>query len=217
MKVNCLCPPFKNFLFQILKSQTANLFCFIVYYLGHYSKVKQRLRQELDEVLGNDFTKPITHKDLDELEYCDAVIKEAYRLMPIAYAIGRVNVEKDTVGGFNWPEETPFQILYCVMMKRKDYWTDPEKFDPYRFYKIEESDKYLLEKQHAKTAYSLFGGGIRICPGRKLAIVELKCLLSSIYRKYDIEMADKNAPLNYNSGILTVCNDLIVKVKPRKF
>ncbi|GBC04538.1 hypothetical protein RclHR1_05720011 [Rhizophagus clarus] len=196
---------------------TANLFCFIVYYLGRYPDVKRRLRQEFDEVLGNDFTKPITNKDLDELEYCEAVIKETYRHTPITFWIGRVNVEKDTVGGYNWPEETQFQILYSAIMKCKDYWTDPEKFDPDRFYKIEENDKYLLEKQHIRTSYTIFGGGIRVCPGRKLAMVELKFLLSSIYRKYDIEMADQNAPLNYFSGILTVCKDLIVKVKPREF
>ncbi|CAB5183205.1 unnamed protein product [Rhizophagus irregularis] len=196
---------------------TANLLCFTAYYLGHYPNVKRRLRQEFDEILGNDFTKSITSKDLDGLEYCEAVIKEVYRLTPIAFLVGRVNVEKDTVGGYTWPEETQFQILYSAIMRRKDYWTDPEKFDPDRFYKVEESDKYLPEKQHIKTSYTLFGDGIRICPGRKLAMIELKFLLSSIYRKYDIEMADQNAPLNYFSGLLTVCNDLIVKVKPRKF
>jgi cytochrome P450 len=101
-------------------------------------------------------------------------------------------------------------------MRRKDYWTDPEKFDPYRFYKINENDKYLLEKQNMKNSFTMWGGGIRICPGRKLAMIELKCLIASIYGKYDIEMADMNAPLNYNSAFITVCNELIIKVKPRK-
>ena len=193
------------------------MLCFAAYFLGHYPEVKQKLRQELDKVLGKDLTKPITTKDLDELQYCDAVIKEVTRHFPIFFAIARVNIEKDEIGGFNWPEKTSFRMLYSAIMKRKDYWTDPVNFDPDRFYKIEENDKYLLEKQHVKNSFTIFGGGIRICPGRKLAMIELKCLLSLIYRKYDIELADINAPLKYKSAFSTVCEELIVKVKPRKF
>ena len=187
------------------------MFCFF----GHCPEVKQRLRQELETVLGKDLTKPITSKNLDELHYCDAVIKEVTRHRPVAHANGRVNVEKDEVGGFVWPEGFLFMTLYSAIMKRKDYWTEPEKFDPDRFYKIEENDKYLLERQHVKNSFTMFGGGTRICPGRKLAMIELKCLLSLIYRKYDIELADMNAPLKYKCSLLTTCEELIVKIKPR--
>src|SRR5205085_7023540 len=152
-----------------------------------------------ETVLGNDLTRPITSKDLDKLQYCEAVIKEVSRHRPIVYANARMNVEKDEVGGFIWPEETSFQILYSAILKRKDYWTDPEKFDPDRFYKIEESDKYILEKQNIKNTFTMFGEGIRKCPGRKLAMIELKCLLASVYRKYDVELVDINAPLKYIS------------------
>jgi cytochrome P450 len=180
--------------------------------------VKQRLQQELDEVFGKDLTKPITSKDLDKLQYCDAIIKEVTRYVPVAFVVQRVNAEKDEVGGFIWPERTSFHILYSAMFKSQNYWTNPEKFDPDRFYKIEESDKYLLEKQHAKDAFTLFGSGIRICPGRKLAMIELKSLLALIYRKYDIELADMNAPLKYeNVFFFSICKELRVKVKQRKF
>ncbi|PKC61112.1 cytochrome P450 [Rhizophagus irregularis] len=92
-------------------------FEFIVYHLGHHPEVVQRLRQEFDEVLEKDVTKPITHNDIDKLQYCDAVIKEVSRHFPVNYSLGRVNVEKDTIGGY-----------VCSIMKRKNYWTDPEKF-----------------------------------------------------------------------------------------
>ncbi|CAB4403726.1 unnamed protein product [Rhizophagus irregularis] len=196
---------------------TANFICFTAYYLGHYPEVKQRLRQEFDRVLGNDLTRPITNKDLDELEYCDAVTKEVYRHSPIAFFVGRLNAQKDKVGGYEWPEGTSFQMLISALIKHKDYWTEPEKFDPDRFYRIEESDKYLLEKKKMKNTFPIFGGGIRICPGRKLAIIELKCLLILIYRKYDIELVDMNAPLKYNSDFINVCTELKVRIKPRKF
>jgi cytochrome P450 len=180
--------------------------------------VLQRLRQEFEQILGNDITKPITSKDIDKLQYCEAVIKEVHRYFPVAYSLQRVNAVKDTVGGFIWSERTTFTILYKAMMKRKDYWTDPEKFDPDRFYKIDESDKYLLEKKYVKSAFTIFGGGIRVCPGRKLAMIELKCLLASIYRKYDIELVEPDAPLKYSSALFGVaCKELLIKIKPRKF
>ena len=191
------------------------MFCFLVYYIGHYPEVRQKLQQELETVLGKDLTRPLKSKDLDELKYCDAVIKEVFRHLPVVFALGRVNVENDEVGGYNWSKGTTFQILLSAIMKRKDYWTDPEKFDPDRFYKIEES-KYSLEKQHVKNSFTMFGIGIRICPGRKLAMIELKCLLALVYRKYDIELADMNAPIKYKSAFLTSSEELLVKVKPRK-
>ncbi|CAG8746706.1 14685_t:CDS:2 [Cetraspora pellucida] len=196
---------------------SANMFCFIVYYLGHHPEVKKRLRQEFDEVFGNNLTKPITYKDLEELQYCDAVIKEVNRHNPVAFMIGRVSTESDNVGGYEWPEGTVFQMYFGSIMKSKNYWTDPEKFDPDRFYKVEESDKYLLEKKKIQNTYSMFGGGIRMCPGRKLAIIELKCLMTLIYRNYDIDLVDINAPLKRDSGFINSCRELMVRIKPRKF
>ena len=108
-------------------------------------------------------------------------------------------------------------MFYSAIMKCKDYWTDPESFDPNRFYKIEGNDKYTLEKQNIKNAFPMFGEGIRKCPGRKLAMIEIKFLLASIYRKYDVELVDINAPLKYVSAIIGTCDELLVKIKPRKF
>ncbi|EXX75970.1 hypothetical protein RirG_037320 [Rhizophagus irregularis DAOM 197198w] len=180
-------------------------------------EVKQRLRQEFDRVFENDLTRPITYKDLDKLEYCDAVTKEINRHYPVAFFIGRLNTQTDKVGGYDWPEGTRFQMLFSALMKHKDYWTEPEKFDPDRFYRVEESDKYLLEKKKLKNTFPIFGGGIRICPGRKLAIIEIKCLLILIYRKYDIELVDMNSPLKYSSDFINACTELMVRIKPRKF
>ena len=190
------------------------MFCFIVYYLVRYPEVKQRVRRELDEVLGKDLTKPVTHEDLEELQYCEAVINEVNRHCPVSFIMSRLNTERDNVGGYDWPEGTLFQMIYSEIMKHKDNWTDPETFDPDRFYKVEESDKYLLEKRKARNVFPMFGGGIRICPGKKLGIIELKCLMV-YFRKYDIVMADINAPLKLRREFINTAENLIVKVKPR--
>ena len=192
------------------------MFCFTIYYLGRYPEVKQKVRRELDAVLGKDLTKPITSEELEELHYCEAVVNEVFRHCPISFMQHRINAERDDVAGYDWPKSTLFIMLYSSIMKHKDNWTDPDKFDPDRFYKVEESDKYLLEKQKPRNVFPMFGGGIRICPGKKLAIIELKCLMA-YFRKYDIEMADKNAPLKLRREYINTAEELIVKVKPRKF
>jgi cytochrome P450 len=108
-------------------------------------------------------------------------------------------------------------MYFGSIMKSNYYYTDPEKFDPDRFYKVEESDKYLLEKKKIKNTYSLFGGGVRMCPGRKLAMIEIKCLMTLIYRNHDIELVDLDAPLKYESGFISSCCELMVRIKRRKF
>jgi cytochrome P450 len=110
--------------------------------------------------------------------------------------ISRINIEKDNIGGYEWEAGTSFQMLYSAIVMHKDYWTEPEKFNPDRFYKVDESDKYILEKKKAKNALPMFGGGFRMCPGRKLALIELKCLIFQFIENMicDIELVDKNAP-----------------------
>jgi len=72
--------------------------------------------------------KPITYSDLEKLHYREAVIKEVTRHRPVVFSLGRVLcAEKDEVGGFTWPKGTVFTMFYYAMMKRNDYWTDPEQ------------------------------------------------------------------------------------------
>ena len=51
--------------------------------------------------------------------------------------------------------------------------------------------------------------------GRKLAMIELKLVTALVYRKYDVELVDMNAPLKLNSALISTCRELMVKIKPR--
>ena len=46
-------------------------------------------------------------------------------------------------------------------------------------------------------------------------MIELKLVTALIYRKYDVELVDMNAPLKLNNSMISTCQELIVKIKPR--
>ncbi|RIB23037.1 cytochrome P450 [Gigaspora rosea] len=84
-----------------------------------------------------------------------------------------------------------------------------------RFYKKNES-KDMNNKVRHKFSLLIFGGGLRICSGRRLAIIELLSLMVILIGKYDVELVDLNAPLKAKSTATTTCEELPIKIKPRK-
>ncbi|PKY62339.1 hypothetical protein RhiirA4_286892, partial [Rhizophagus irregularis] len=57
--------------------------------------------------------------------------------------------------------------------KNDDYWKEPNKFNP---------DRWMVEKFELKENSFMFGGRLRLCPGRKLATIELVCLIALLFR-----------------------------------
>ena len=111
------------------------------------------------------------------------------------------------IAGYKWPGGTVFQVNSVSIHKHGDYWEDPETFNP---------DRWMVEGfEPKKYSFIMFGGGLRICPGKRLAMIELICLVVLLNRKYEIDLVDVEAPLKTKSGLLTSCTELLVKIKPR--
>ncbi|CAG8602059.1 6365_t:CDS:2 [Racocetra persica] len=94
----------------------------------------------------------------------------------------------------------------------KDHWLNPEIFDPDRFY-----NKNMNNKVRNKFSLLTFGGGLRICPERRLAMIELLSLMVILFGKYDIELVDTNTSLKVKSTATTTCGELPIKIKPKKY
>ena len=83
--------------------------------------------------------------------------------------VARYSHEPDEIAGYKWPAGTMFQANVVAIHEQQDHWEDPEKFNP---------DRWLVEGFEPKQcSFITFGGGLRICPGRKLAMIELVCLM----------------------------------------
>ncbi|RIA88315.1 cytochrome P450, partial [Glomus cerebriforme] len=184
---------------------TANMISFIIYYLGHNPDVKKKMLEEIDGIFQGDKTRPITEKDFHSLKYCEAIIKEVARVFPAVSSFNRYINKPDEIAGYNWPTGTTFRINVDAIHSHENYWEDSDKFNP---------DRWMVEGFEAKKySFIMFGGGLRLCPGRKLAMIELVCLMTLLFRKYEIDLVDMNAPLKTRSNAVTVCTELLVKVK----
>jgi cytochrome P450 len=169
--------------------------------------VKKKMTEEIDKIFQGDKTRPITEDDFQKLKYCEAIVKEVSRVFTVVPSISRSIEKPDEIAGYQWPAGTIFRINADGIHYKKDYWEEPDKFNP---------DRWMVEGPESKKfSFLMFGGGLRLCPGRKLAMIELVCLMALLYRKYEIDLVDMNAPLKVVSGGVTACTELLIEIKQR--
>ncbi|RIB01380.1 cytochrome P450 [Gigaspora rosea] len=168
---------------------------------------------EIDSIFLSKTSLHLNYDDLLKLEYCDAIINEVSRLHPIVIELQRYVKNPCEIAGHRFETGTVIHINTNGIHTHKDYWTNPEIFDPNRFYKNKNN---LNNKVRNKFSLLTFGGGLRICPGRRLAIIELLSLMVILFGKYDVELVDMNALLKVKSKATTTCGELPIKIKLRK-
>ncbi|PKY52694.1 cytochrome P450, partial [Rhizophagus irregularis] len=187
---------------------TGNMLSFIVYYIAHNPDVKKKMLKEIDSIFQDDKMRPITKDDFYSLSYCEAIVKEVARIHPVVHLLTRYIDKPNKVAEYHWPADSLFLINVKAVHNNDDYWEEPNKFNP---------DRWIVENfEPKKSSFLMFGGGLRLCPGRKLATIELVCLIALLFRKYEIDLVDMNTPIKTtNSGTMILCVDLLVEIKPR--
>ncbi len=119
---------------------------------------------------------------LDELEasvargedaYVDAVIAEGMRLRPVAPYTVRLVVKPFDLGDLHLEPGVTLAPFIWLVHRRADVYPDPAAFRPERFVGIK-PDNY---------AWIPFGGGLRKCLGGPFALLEMRCVLRTIFEE----------------------------------
>ncbi|MET0284529.1 MAG: cytochrome P450, partial [Polyangiales bacterium] len=131
-----------------------------------------------DRVLGG---RPARADDLANMPFLDAVIREALRLYPPAYAFGREVVEPFKLGGVLLPKGAQVITSPWAMHRNPRYWRAPESFMPARWLDGE-------TKKLPRYAYMPFGGGHRICIGSHFALLEAGLLLATLMQQATLDV-----------------------------
>jgi len=163
---------------------TANALAWTLYLLAKNPDARARVEREVDAVLGG---RRATAADLPSLPLALQALKEAMRLYPPAYIVGRQATRALTVGGVRIPKGRVVLVNVAGIHRRADAFPRPDAFDLDRL----ASDK---EKKLPPLSYMPFGAGPRVCIGNHFALMEGHIVLVTLLQKLRMELVDAREP-----------------------
>nr|WP_157503892.1 cytochrome P450 [Luteibacter rhizovicinus] len=167
---------------------TANSIAWMLILLARNPAAAAALTAEVDAVLG-EATLVRDWDMMKQFPYLEAAHSEAQRLRAVAPYIGMVSNADCVVGDTFIPRNT------AVIVSTAGEGLDETQFPQHEQYRPE---RWIFEHRPPKEEDPSrklfpFGGGARLCPGRFLALTEIKIVVSMIMRHFELE-ADADAP-----------------------
>jgi cytochrome P450 len=149
---------------------------YCVYLLATHPDVARRLTTDVDALLDAD---PSRAPALPSVEYLDAVVREALRLYPPSYAIGREATRAFQIGGYEIPKGAQLVVSQYALQRDARFFPSPRSFTPERWLApaIDALPRY---------AYLPFGGGPRVCVGNHFAMMEIAIVLGVLVRHVEV-------------------------------
>ena len=195
----------------------SNALTYLMFDLASYPEFIEPLRQELDEVLGD---QEIIDKDrLQRLKKLDSFVRESQRHSPpslgisistsysfpcnhlsISYILTRETANMPRIvthpdgirlpTNHHLPQGTRIMVRAHTLNMDPELYPDPTRFDAFRFSRLREAPGSEFKHQHVTTGTDNinFGHGVWACPGRFFASSQMKVMLAYILRHYDIKL-----------------------------
>jgi len=149
------------------------------YLLTQHPQTYARMQAEIDQVLAG---RTPSLSDLPNLRYTLQVLKEAMRIYPPAYILGRIAIRPVDLGDYQLATGTIIDFSPYIMHRRPDFYPEPERFLPERW-------TPAFEHSLPRHAYMPFGAGPRICIGNQFAMMEGHLLLAALAQRVTFELA----------------------------
>ena len=157
---------------------TSNSLAWMLYLLQQNPDTLRKAREEVLRVAPDPGA--FTIEQMDGLDYLEACAQEAMRLKPVAPFMPMESLRDNVVGDVHVPKGG---LLWCVMRNNsvaEQYVPDAADFKPERWL----PDSVPAVNKHLSIP---FGSGVRTCPGRYLALLEIKLASAMLLSSFDIE------------------------------
>ena len=179
---------------------------FMLHELARHPDVLEKLCAEQDEVLGG---RPPTIDQLErEMPYLDMVLDEVLRLYPPAWIGPRRAVRDFEFGGYAVPRGAYANYCSWASHRIPSVFPDPEAFIPERF---------TRERKAAlpRGAYVPFGGGQRVCIGKRFGQIEVKLVASMLLQQLRLDALPGRTMTIRQMPTLSPKGGLRMRVLPR--
>jgi cytochrome P450 len=157
---------------------TANGLTWLIWLLYRHPRSLARAREEVLNMAPR--LDALSLEQVDGLDFIDACIHEALRLKPPAVFLSAEALGDTVIGDVAISKDT---LILCAMRSSSledACYAKAAEFDPERW----------LAAEVNKKASMPFGAGPRICPGRYLALLEMKVALAMLLARFEIESVD---------------------------
>lgn len=166
---------------------TSNTIAWLLNFVARHGDVAAAIRSEADAVLGGDMVLQ-DFAGLENFPYLDAATNEAMRLKPVAPILGLETNKDMAIGGVLVPQGTIMLAALRAGGMSAQNFAKPNVFSPERWLEGE----VAANDDPARKLFP-FGGGPRFCPGRFLALAEVKMVTSMLTRNFTLGF-DRCAP-----------------------
>ena len=147
----------------------------------------KKATQELDRVIGQN--RWVTEKDIPNLPYVEAIVKETLRMHPVApMLVPRCAREDCNVSGSHIQKGPRVLVNVWTIGRDPELWKNPQEFYPERFIgeeiDVKGQDYELLP----------FGSGRRMCPGYSLGLKVVQSTLANLLHGYNWKLPSDMNP-----------------------
>ncbi len=188
---------------------TSNTIAWLMNFVACDPRVAGLIAAEADAALGASAVLG-GFASLDKFAYLDAAVDEAMRIKPVAPFLGLETNRDVVIGDVLVPARTPVLILTRMAGMVAVDFPEPQAFRPERW----TGEKRAAADDPARKLFP-FGGGPRFCPGRYLALAEIKMAMSMTMKHFRLEPEPDAAPVEELFTFTMTPSALPVRLLPR--
>ncbi|XP_008801229.2 cytochrome P450 94C1 [Phoenix dactylifera] len=188
--------------------------------LSRHPAAQSKIRSEIEQVTwsggggGGGGGGGASYDQLREMHYVRAALYESMRLYPPVQFNSKFSVDDDILPDGTFISRGTRVTYHAYAMGRmEELWgTDCGEFRPERWLK---NGVFACENPFK---YPVFQGGLRVCLGKEMALMEMKTVIASVVQGFDVDVIDGSRPPKFSPGLTAgLEGGLPVRVRRRKY